>query len=283
MKKKLALMLVLAFLMSLLAVPVALSEDSAPTPAESAVTTEPAPADSSPVVIQAPLSDVEASTPAPDIALSDANATPAPAQGSVDAAVQAAKDLDAAIPKAGVTKDFATLKNNAANPDALVKLARRARTVAITYRTQLHKSPKAKKSLILFTDQLVRLASRPAIKPAVRLTVFRNAMQTYAVLGAYKRAAGVAKLIAVKGKDKTAERDLKTLLNKLQGRLKNTSQVQPEKPLVKITAAKKQLKNVKNKRGVGKEAPLAADAPSAEPTPSPGAPAEAPQPAAPQQ
>jgi len=64
--------------------------------------------------------------------------------------------------------------------------------------------PKAERAIIRMTDETIRLAHRLVNNDRAKAIVYKNAAQTYAMLGAYKRAAGVTKMLLKLSPDRAA-------------------------------------------------------------------------------
>lgn len=147
-------------------------------------------------VTDEPESDIENSDPAPDITGAqnlDEDSSSADealkelqeAAGPVDSSVYSSK----ANPLHNLLQQIK--KSGRLNSGQLVELSRCLLLIAKNqHRERLEVRQEAERSLVLMTDATVRLAAKTA-PDNIRLIVYRNAAQTYALLGCYRRAAGV--------------------------------------------------------------------------------------------
>lgn len=173
-------------------------------------------ADQTPAVVTEPLSSLEKTDAASDLALleSQANVT-VPRPGSIDQAVYYAQQLEKELPNAGTIPLFDELKTNTPNSSAYITAARSMRKLALTSHANIKKAPRAARALVLLTDELVRLTHHRLQQPGPRIIVYRNAIQIYASAGAYRRAAGVARLASAAGNLTNLDQDAARLADKL--------------------------------------------------------------------
>jgi len=152
--------------------------------------------DETAVTTDSEVSELETTDPAEDIA----SASEIVYQVDYDKALSLTDEVYQAVPAATVynLRDILTKIKEAKASDAgkLVELSRMLNNIARTHRAELMKHPGAKRAVVLLTDFTVRLAYHHAKSAAVKLIVYRNAAQTYAILGCYLRAEGVLKLAA---------------------------------------------------------------------------------------
>lgn len=218
MKRRFCVLLTVLFIMSvLLAVP-ALAAENGQAPAADQVAAEDVT-----VEITEEVSDLENTVPAEDIVPAELGlASPSePAAGSVDKAVYLAEEIYREIP-AAVKLHAAVMKLQGTrvwDSAHLVAVSRELYHFTRTHQAYLNNHPRVKRTVVLLTDETVRLAHRFVKRDGVKFVVYRYAVGTYTTLGCYKRAAAVMELILKLAPDrKTAYGDLKKLYDKVGAR-----------------------------------------------------------------
>ncbi len=76
----------------------------------------------------------------------------------------------------------------------LIAVSQKLAVVTKNHTAYINTHEKAKKAIVLMTDETVRLARKYAQRDKVETIIYRNAARTYSMLGMYKRSAAVAEI-----------------------------------------------------------------------------------------
>ncbi|MFZ5643641.1 MAG: stalk domain-containing protein [Bacillota bacterium] len=180
--------------------------------------------DNSPVVTDESLSNVENTDPAVDIIPADDGTgnLPEPLQGSWEDLTNLADQVDkemagaGAGPAAKLHALIMQLKGTKGWDAAhLVAVSQKIKVATQNHLRYIKTHPKAERAIILMTDETVRLAHRYVKNDRVKAVVYKNAVQTYSMLGAYKRAAAIMERALKASSNRSADYDnLKQLYKK---------------------------------------------------------------------
>ncbi len=233
MKKRCCLLLTIVFIMSLMLSGVAFAEEAngvtstgqttsdAVYNEDAAVETE-QPADNAVVETEQPVSELETALPAEDLVPEEVGteAPPEPLAGSWEDVTQLAEQVDRELADARPVVKLQALimafkGTRGWDAPHLVAVSRKINLATRYHLSYINTHPKAKRAIVLMTDETVRLARKYVQRDKVQAIVYKNAAQTYAMLGMYKRAAAVAER-ALKYSDNRAGdyANLKKLYNK---------------------------------------------------------------------
>jgi tetratricopeptide (TPR) repeat protein len=143
------------------------------------------------------LSDLETSEPAEDLVSDEPSGElPSPEEGSVEEAAELAEEIAVELPAAqrlhaAVMELQGTEVWDGAH---LVAVAREINRVTRSNLVFINTHPRVHRAMVLLTDETVRLAHHFVVRNRVKLAVYKNAAQTYAMLGCYRRAAAVTEM-----------------------------------------------------------------------------------------
>lgn len=183
------------------------------------------PADTTPVDTQQPLSDLETTLPAEDLVPDAADTTlPEPLEGSwedvTELAEQVDEELAGAKPAIKLHALIMAFKGTKGwDAPHLVAVSGKITLATKNHLPYINTHLKAKRAIVLLTDETVRLARKYVQRDMVQNIVYRNAVHTYAMLGMYKRAAAVKELALRNSTNRPADmNDLKKLYQKADQR-----------------------------------------------------------------
>jgi tetratricopeptide (TPR) repeat protein len=140
-----------------------------------------------------------------------------PVAGSVYKAVYLAEQIYGEMPAAEkLLAHVMKLQESKGGDSAhLVAVAHEINQLTRIHRAYLNSHSRVKRTVVLLTDETVRLAYHLAKRDGVKFVVYRYAASTYAMLGCYKRAAAVVELaMKLNPNRKAAYEDLKKLYKK---------------------------------------------------------------------
>lgn len=167
-------------------------------------------------------SDLEDILPAEDIVPDEIGQEdlPDPLEGSWEDLTELADQVDEEMAGAGPVEKLHALilrLKGTRGWDAahLVAVSGKIRLAARNHQAYLNTHPKAKRAMVLMTDETVRLAHNKLQNNRAKLVVYNNAVHTYALLGCYKRAAAVAERVLKFSNNRNASyNNLKNLYKK---------------------------------------------------------------------